>query len=409
MQAIKLPTQPPSSPHPILNLSFRVFFSGAAVFAVLIMTLWAFVFTGHTDIAAQTLNPLYWHGHEMIYGYALAVVAGFLLTAVQTWTGVKMPYGYKLLAIFSYWLIARLSWLAFGLGLDVGAGLLLLAAIFDMLFVASMAWVVFRAVLQVKQYKQMGILAKLALLTLGNGLCYWGIFANDMTVTKIGVYLGFYLIIGLVLTIGRRVVPFFIERGLAYDGIDVKVRNSKWQDVLSLVFFLTFFITDLFYPNKYLLTITALGVAIVNLIRLAGWYHPKIWQKPLLWSLYLAFLGMCLSFVLYALQPWLGFSHSLAVHALSIAGVGMMALAMMARVSLGHTGRNIHQPPKMVNVMFALMVLVFVSRAFLPIIAVEHYLLWVMIAQGAWISCFVLFCISYLPILSKPRPDGLFG
>ena len=102
MQAIKLPTQPPSSPHPILNLSFRVFFSGAAVFAVLIMTLWAFVFTGHTDIAAQTLNPLYWHGHEMIYGYALAVVAGFLLTAVQTWTGVKMPYGYKLLAIFSY-------------------------------------------------------------------------------------------------------------------------------------------------------------------------------------------------------------------------------------------------------------------------------------------------------------------
>ncbi|WP_438950662.1 NnrS family protein [Psychrobacter submarinus] len=55
------------------------------------------------------------------------------------------------------------------------------------------------------------------------------------------------------------------------------------------------------------------------------------------------------------------------------------------------------------------MVLVFVSRAFLPIIAVEHYLLWVMIAQGAWISCFVLFCISYLPILSKPRPDGLFG
>ena len=180
-----------------------------------------------------------------------------------------------------------------------------------------MAWVVFRAVLQVKQYKQMGILAKLALLTLGNGLCYWGIFANDMTVTKIGVYLGFYLIIGLVLTIGRRVVPFFIERGLAYDGIDVKVRNSKWQDVLSLVFFLTFFIIDLFYPNKYLLTITALGVAIVNLIRLAGWYHPKIWQKPLLWSLYLAFLGMCLSFILYALQPWLGFSHSLAVHALS--------------------------------------------------------------------------------------------
>jgi len=415
MQSIKLPTQPPSSPHPILNLSFRIFFSGAAVFAVVVMTLWALVFTGHTDIDAQTLNPLYWHSHEMIYGYALAVVAGFLLTAVQTWTGVKMPYGYKLLAIFSCWLIARLSWLAFGLGFDfgfgfgVGSSLLYLAAIFDMLFVGLMAIVVFRAVLQVKQYKQMGILAKLALLTLGNGLCYWGIFTSDMTITKMGVYLGFYLVIGLVLTIGRRVVPFFIERGLAHDGIDIKVRNSKWQDILSLAFFLAFFIVDLFYPNKYLLTIAALGVALINIVRLAGWYHPRIWQKPLLWSLYLAFLGMCLSFLLYALQPWLGFSHSIAVHALSIAGVGMMTLAMMARVSLGHTGRNIHQPPKSVNAMFALMVLVFVSRIFLPIIATEHYLLWVMIAQGAWIGCFILFCISYLPMLSKPRPDGLFG
>ncbi|MGM8884476.1 NnrS family protein [Psychrobacter sp. 1U2] len=411
MQSINLPSQPPSSPHPILNLSFRIFFSAAAVFAVVMMVLWAFVFTGHTDIDAQTLNPLYWHGHEMIYGYALAVVAGFLLTAVQTWTGVKMPYGYKLLAIFSCWLIARLSWLAFGLGLDFGLGssLLYLAAIFDMLFVGSMAWVVFRAVLQVKQYKQMGILAKLALLTLGNGLCYWGIFTGNMTSTKIGVYLGFYLVIGLVLTIGRRVVPFFIERGLAHDGIHIKVRNSKWQDILSLVFFLAFFIIDLFYPNKYLLTIAALGVGLVNIVRLVGWYHSGIWQKPLLWSLYLAFLGMCLSFFLYALQPWFGFSHSLAVHALSIAGVGMMTLAMMARVSLGHTGRNIHQPPKSVNAMFALMVLVFVSRAFLPIIATEHYLLWVMIAQGAWIGCFILFCISYLPMLSKPRPDGLFG
>lgn len=411
MQSINLPSKPPSSPHPILNLSFRIFFSAAAIFAVVTMVLWAFVFTGHTDIDAQTLNPFYWHGHEMIYGYALAVVAGFLLTAVQTWTGVKMPYGYKLLGIFSCWLIARLSWLAFGLGWDFGLNSLLLyiAAVFDMLFVGLMAWVVFRAVLQVKQYKQMGILAKLALLTLGNGLCYWGIFTHNMTMTKIGIYLGFYLIIGLVLTIGRRVVPFFIERGLAHDGINIKVRNSKWQDILSLAFFLVFFIVDLFYANKYLLTITATGVALVNIVRLVGWYHPRIWQKPLLWSLYIAFLGMCLSFVLYALQPWLGFSHSLALHGLSIAGVGMMTLAMMARVSLGHTGRNIHQPPKSVNAMFALMVVVFISRAFLPIVAIEHYLLWIMIAQGAWIACFVLFCISYLPMLSKPRPDGLFG
>lgn len=409
MQSINLPSQPLNSPHPILNLSFRLFFSAAAVFAIVTMTLWAFVFTGHTDIDAKTLNPLYWHSHEMIYGYALAVVAGFLLTAVKTWTGVMMPHGYKLLAIFSCWMLARLSWLAFGLGVSKGASLLYIAALFDLLFVGWMAWVIFRAVWQVKQYKQMGILAKLVLLAVGNGLCYWGIFSANMSITKIGVYLGFYLIIGLVLTMGRRVVPFFIERGLSTDGNKIIVRNSKAQDIASLLFFLSFFIVDLFYPNKYLLTITALGVAIVNIVRLLGWYHHGICQKPLLWSLFIAFFGMCLSFVLYALQPWLGFAHSIASHGLALSGVGMMTVAMMARVSLGHTGRSVNNPPKTVNVMFALMVLAFVSRVLLPIVDNSHYLLWLMLAQGAWIACFTLFCISYLPMLSKPRPDGLFG
>lgn len=415
MQSIKLPSKPPSSPHPILNLSFRIFFSAAALFAVVTMLLWAFVFTGHTDIDAQILNPLYWHGHEMVYGYALAVVAGFLLTAVKTWTGVMMPHGYKLLVIFVCWLLARLSWLGFGMGIVVAGNsslLLYVAAVFDVVFVASMTYVICQAVWQVKQYKQMGIVAKLALLTFGKGLCYWGIINADMNIIKIGIYIGFYLIIGLVLTIGRRVVPFFIERGLNM-GIEksepIKLRNSKTQDIASLVFFFAFFISDVFHPNKYFLTIIALGVAVINIVRLIGWYHHGIWQKTLLWSLYIAFLGICLSFLLYALQPWLSYPHSIAMHGLAIAGVGMMTLAMMTRVSLGHTGRSIHQPPKTVSVMYGLMVLVFISRVLLPLVDMSHYLMWIMMAQSAWIACFVLFCISYLPMLARPRPDSLFG
>lgn len=413
MQSINLPSKPPSSPHPILNLSFRIFFSAAAIFAIVTMGLWAFVFTGRTGIDAQVLNPFFWHGHEMIYGYALAVIAGFLLTAVKTWTGVMMPFGYRLLGIFGCWLLARLGWIGFGLGMTVAGSsvsLLYIAAVFDLLFVGTMAWVISRAVLQVKQYKQMGILAKLVLLTIGNGLCYWGIINTDMAMTKIGVYLGFYIIIGLVLTIGRRVVPFFIERGLSMGtGEEVKLRNNKLQDGASLLFFLAFFIIDIFYPNKYLLTIAALGVALVNMIRLVGWYHRGIWKSPLLWSLYVAFLGMCLSFLLYALQPWFGYTHSIAMHGLAISGIAMMTVAMMTRVSLGHTGRSIHQPPKTVNIMYILMVLIFVSRVLLPLADMSHYLLWIMISQGAWIACFVLFCISYLPMLTRPRPDGLFG
>lgn len=412
MQPIHPPSQPFTAPHPLLNLGFRIFFSGGGLFAIITMLLWAFVYMGKTQINASFIPPFYWHAHEMLYGYALAIIAGFLLTAVKTWTGVMMPYGLRLLGIFSCWAMARLLWvlLGLGIGVDYTTRMLLIAMSFDLLFMLLLAYAVFNAVLQVKQYKQMGILAKIALLTVANLLCYLGLFSHNIPLTKAGLYVGFYLIIGLVLTIGRRVLPFFIARGVTVgQGVAVNLKNSTGLDRLSLLFFLLFFIADVFYPNKILLSVTATSVAVVNTCRLVGWYHPGIWQKPLLWSLYLAFIGICISFILYALQPWFGFSHSLAVHALAIAGIGMMTVAMMARVSLGHTGRNIHAPPTTVGAMFGLMLITFALRVLMPLLAPNYYLAWIMAAQTAWILCFVVFCISYLPILAQPRTDGLFG
>lgn len=410
MLHIQLPTSRPTSPHPILNLAFRIFFSAAGLFAVLTMLLWALVFMGKTDIDVTAINPLYWHGHEMLYGYTIAVIAGFLLTAVKTWTGVMMPYGYRLLGIFSCWAVARISWGLVGIGVSSANLWFALAAVGDLAFMVSMAWVIAKAVMAVKQYKQMGIISKLVLLTIGNGLCYWGIYSGDMSYVRVGIYLGLYIIIALVLTIGRRVVPFFIERGISATSTEqVKIKNSKVLDILSLVTFLMFMLADIFYPNKYLITISALSVALVNGIRLLGWYHHGIWQKPLLWSLYLAFVGMCSSFILFALQPWLNFSHSIALHALALSGVGMMTLAMMSRVSLGHTGRSIHEPSKAVSVMFVLMIGVFVFRVIMPLITMDYYIVWLMIAQTSWILCFALFCMTYIPMLSKERPDKLFG
>ncbi len=410
MPQIQLPTDRPFSPYPILNLGFRIFFSAAGVFAVLTMLLWMFVSTGKIAVDVTSLNPLYWHGHEMLYGYTIAVIAGFLLTAVKTWTGVMMPYGYRLLGIFMCWVVARLSWMLSVTGLGSPNFWFALAAAGDLVFMLAMVWVITKAVLTVKQYRQIGIISKLILLTIGQGLCYWGIYSGDMGYVHIGIYLGLYLIIALVLTIGRRVVPFFIERGLSFDSSeDVQVKNSTFLDVLSLATFLVFMIADIFYPNKFLLSISALSVAVVNTARLLGWYHHGIWKKPLLWSLYLAFVGMCSSFILFAVQPWFNFSHSIAVHALALSGVGMMTLSMMNRVSLGHTGRSIHKPSKAVSLMFMLMILVFVFRVIMPLIMMEYYIVWLMLAQKSWILCFALFCIIYIPLLSKPRPDGLFG
>lgn len=410
MLQIQPPTKRPYSPHPVLNLGFRVFFSGGAIFAIVMMALWGLVFMGKTHIDAVKIYPFYWHAHEMLYGYTMAIIAGFLLTAVKTWTGIMMPYGYRLGVIFGCWLIARIALAVMGLGIGPVNVWLFVAMIFDLLFMGLTAWAIIKAVMAVKQYKQMGIISKLVLLTIGNALYYWGIITNDLDYQRIGVYLGLYLVMGIVLTIGRRVVPFFIERGLSFDSDqEVTVKNSKLLDVISLGSFLVFMIADVFYPNPYLISASAGVVAIVNSVRLMGWYHPRLWSKPLLWSLFIAFLGMCISFILFAVQPWFEFNHSIAVHALALSGVGMMTVAMMSRVSLGHTGRSIHSPPKTLNLIFGLMVLAFVFRVIMPLVLVEHYIMWIMLAQTAWIACFALFCVSYLPILVKPREDGLFG
>ncbi|WP_296405310.1 NnrS family protein [Psychrobacter sp.] len=412
MIQIKPQSQSPYSPHPILNLSFRIFFSGGAIFAIIVMLLWGFILLGMTNIDAEKIDPIYWHAHEMLYGYAMAIIAGFLLTAVKTWTGIMMPYGYHLGVIFGSWMLARLAWIGLGLGLGFGSSLtwLIVAIVFDFLFMVMTAWAIIKAVIAVKQYKQLGIVSKLMLLTIGNGLCYWGIFNEEHNYVRIGVYLGLYLVMGIVLTIGRRVVPFFIERGLSVAGEhEVHVKNSKIIDGISLGSFLIFVIADIFYPNPYLISISAGIVALVNIVRLLGWYHKKLWEKPLLWSLFIAFLGMCFSFILFALQPWLAFNHSLAVHALAISGVGMMTVAMMARVSLGHTGRNIHSPPKTIAFIFTLMGFAFIFRVIMPLITNDYYLVWVVLGQVSWIACFTLFCISYLAILSSKRKDGLFG
>lgn len=403
MQSIQLPSQPPSAPHPILNLGFRIFFAGAAVFAILTMLMWYALLNGQVDYQLTAVTPFYWHGHEMLYGYACAVIAGFLLTAVKTWTSQPMPYGYSLLAVFMPWLLARVLWLLAPISSNLW---LAVAAVMDLSFWLLTCYAVIRAVWRARQQRQIGIIAKLALLLFGQTLFYVGIWLGNFKLQHIGLYLGLYLIIGVVFTIGRRVMPFFIERGVSEE---VKVKNAKWLDVGSLLSFFAFMLVDIFYPQPVLVSISAAAVAGINLLRLWGWHTPGIWQKPLLWSLYLSFLGMCVGFVMFAVQPWLGFAHSLAVHGVSVAGIALMTLAMMSRVALGHTGRNIHQPPRTVGVIFILMIAAYGCRVLLPLLLPASYALLLSMSQGLWVISFVLFCIPYLPILARPRTDGLFG
>lgn len=383
----------------IFNLGFRPFFLGAGLFSVVSVVLWLAYFLNLFSLPAGPISSFQWHAHEMIYGYAMAVIAGFLLTAVKNWTGLPTPTGTKLALLFALWAVARIFF-------SLGEPFLIVSAICDLLFSSILLIVLSRLIIISKQHKQFAVVAKLLILLICNLLFFLGVYGKVESGFLWGIYGGLYTIIGLILTIGRRVMPFFIERGI---GGDVKLFNSKWLDLSSLFGVLVFFVSEIILETPLLSALSALAIALVNAIRLIAWHHPGIWKRSLLWSMYLALWFICLGFVLFATSYFFNTPKHLAIHALAYGGIGLATLSMMSRVALGHTGRNIHQPSKAIELSLGLFIIGTLVRVFLPLLDAFNYLDLIKVSQLLWITAFIIFIVVYLPILLKPRPDGQPG
>jgi uncharacterized protein involved in response to NO len=210
----------------------------------------------------------------------------------------------------------------------------------------------------------------------------------------------------MVFIMARRVVPFFIEKGVGYE---IQLKNWLWLDVLSLIFFGIFAAGDLLSPNQQIVSLIAGLLFVLHSIRLIQWHTPGIWRKPLLWVLYLAYGFITIGFALKAAVYLVGLSPFVALHAFSVGGVGMMTIGMMSRVALGHTGRNVFEPPGILTLIFFLMLLATIFRVAMPLVVMSQYTLWVGISQAFWIASFVVFSFVYMPMLIKPRIDGQYG
>ena len=383
----------------LFNLAFRIFFLSAGIFAVIAMSLWAAVYLLHLPLSFNGISSTQWHAHEMVFGYGLAVISGFLLTAIKNWTGIQTLHGKPLMLLFMLWAAARILFL-------LGTSYLSLVGLFDMLFFTGLLVSVTYPIVKAKQWKQIAIVSKIALLGLCNALFYLGAMGVLDSGVYWGIYGGLYLIISLILNIGRRVLPFFIEKGVDYQ---VTLFNSKWIDISSLILFLLFTIVELFFHQQALSSYLALALFILTTIRLIGWYTSGIWRKSLLWSLYLAFWFINLGFALFAGVHFFGLDKFLAIHAFAFGGIGVMTLGMMARVSLGHSGRGIQNPSKAIAYAFAILLAGAVFRVIVPLFDTQNYLVWIGLSQGLWIIAFLIFSVVYLPILSKPRIDGQAG
>ncbi len=239
-----------------------------------------------------------------------------------------------------------------------------------------------------------------------NGCFYLGAAGLIEQGVFFGIYGGLFLIVGLILVIGRRVIPFFIEVGVGYP---VKLFNSKWLDLVIIVFYIAFLVAEILVRNPWMVASTAMGLFVVNSARLVGWHTSGIWQKPLLWSLFIAFIWINLGFLLLAINVFLKLPNVVVLHAFSVGGIGVIILSMMARVTLGHTGRNVQNPPKAVVISLIVLITGAIFRVIVPLIAESQYVVWVAISQMLWIVAFLIFIITYFPMLVKPRIDGQFG
>jgi len=383
------------------HLGFRPFFLFGGLFAMISVIIWFLQY--HYKILLPQISNLpvvFWHGHEMVYGYGLAIIAGFLLTAVRNWTNVQTLNGWPLLLLTLLWLLARL------VPFSSSSHAMSLMMVFDLSFNILLTLAVLHPIAKARQWNQSGFVLLLLLLSGTNLLFYFGMTGQISRGMELGLYAGLYLVIAIILMMGRRVISFFIEKG-----VDERIEliNRRWLDISASVLLLVFIALQVFTPFHKLAAITAFVLFCLHGLRLLGWHTSGIWRKPLLWILYIAYGSITLGFAFTTLANLNYLNPVLATHAFGFGGVGLMTIGMMARVSLGHTGRNVFDPPRVLPWIFLPIILGLIVRIGLPMILPNSYSLWIGISQLLWILAFGLFCWNYIPMLIKPRIDGRFG
>lgn len=382
--------------YPVFALGFRAFFALAGLFALILITLWTSIFD--SSLVTDNYYPsTYWHAHEMLFGYSIAVIAGFLLTAVKNWTGIQTVQGNKLAALCLLWVYGRVVPFYSELLPDS------LIALIDFSFLPLLAYFVAKPIIESGNLKNLFFIALLLLMTIGNGLIHAEILGFTSSAEQ-GFNVVVMIILMIILVIAGRVFPFFTERGIK--GI-VAIRNPV-IDIAAIASSGLVFILLVFNVSGLFLTIVAIAAVITNFIRVAGWYVQKIWYVPLLWVLYMGYAWIMVGFGFVALSSLSIVPSSLATHAFTVGGIGVLTLGMMARVSLGHTGRAM-KASNTIAIAFVLINLAALFRVLMPAIVADWYSSFLLISTYLWLAAFSLFVFIYMPILSSARVDGQDG
>lgn len=339
-------------------------------------------------------GPFGWHGHEMLFGYMGAVIAGFLLTAVRNWTGIPTPTGLPLAALALLWLGGRIVPL---LGPRVPDPLL---ALVDGAFLPTLLLILAGPLWRDTNKANRVFLLLLSGMALANLLVHLQALGFAASARQ-GQGLMRDLLVLLVTLVGGRVVPFFTEKAVPGSC----PRHRPWLEHSSFALLIALLVVNLFYPDPAAQSVLASLAAVTQALRLMGWHDRRVWRIPILWVLYSGFVWVVLGLALQALGTLGLFPPNLALHALTVGGFSVLTLGMMARISLGHTGRELH-PHSAMTIAFLLLNLAAIVRVFGLLVWASNPIGVMHLAGGLWIFAFLLFLVLYTPILLRPRVDG---
>lgn len=383
--------------HPFMSYAFRPFFLLNGFFAVGVISIWLMALHG-TGPASLPATMLYWHGHEMVVGFALAAMAGFVLTAVATWTD-RPPLQGKLLGVLVFsWLLGRLAMMA-ATRLPYW-----LVASADTIFPFLLFLLVAREVVggrSRRNYPVVGITLVLAVLNL---LYHLGTLRILPGMDRLALYFLIHLILLMITVIAGRIIPNFTANWLRARGHERLPENHPLTDGITVVATIATGVSVSLTPFGPVTGILAMVAALSHAVRLARWRGLATTSEPLLFVLHVAYLWLPVGFALTALAAFgLVFPPSAALHALTMGAIGNMILAVTSRVALAHTGRSLHAP-RLIVISYAILNAAVVARVLSPLnpgLTIEM----IDLSALGWIVTFAIFTAVYWPVLTRPRVD----
>ncbi|MDX5337253.1 MAG: NnrS family protein [Marinobacter sp.] len=394
MQSIPAsPERASASVSQLFSYPFRIFFLSMTVLAIVAIPLWVLEVTGTVRLPLA-MPGLFWHQHEMLFGFLSAAIAGFLLTAVCVWTQTERTHGSLLVGLWGVWLAGRLL-LAFGGNLPEwlvqGVNLAFLP-----LVMIDAGWRVWKA----RQKRQVMILVVLGLLWL---MQIGFVTRLDMSFS----YGALIMAMALISIIGGRITPAFSAGWLRQRGGNAEAVKMIPALDMAAVFSMILLMASLITGWQTVTAMLAVVAAVLMLVRLANWKGWLVRSEPLLWILHLSILWVPVALLLLAGSLLAGWPSNAWTHAAGTGAVGCLILGVIARVSLGHTGRPLILPKGMVLAFVAVQL-----AAVIRVITAFDVIPWhpgIGTSTALWVIAYTIFLVRYTGVLASPRADGREG